>query len=166
MQPRPLLRERGRGVDSVRLRHVQTKRSQARTPTRIRVCRVLPFFCIDVHDPISLASLERSSRWVSGSLRNVAAARCGLCFLRPQYQRITGRSVSANVIFWRSPDCELTADAPSSRSGCWVHWIRGGLAGNQARAAAKREVFESPLNENDHAALKFHNVNQVHKEPD
>src|SRR6266850_5061949 len=166
MQPRPLLRERGRGVDSVRLRHVQTKRSQARTPTRIRVCRVLPSFCIDAHDPISLASLGRCSRWVSGFLRNVAAARRGLCFLRPQYQRIPGRSVSAAVIFWWSPDCELTADATSPCSGCRVHWIRGRLAGNQARAAAEREVFKSPLNENNHAALKFHNVDQVDKEPD
>src|SRR6267143_4691158 len=58
------------------------------------------------------------------------------------------------------------ADAPSSCSGCRVRWIRGGLAGNQAGAAAKREVFESPLNENDHAALKFYNVDQVDKEPD
>src|SRR6266404_931377 len=57
-------------------------------------------------------------------------------------------------------------DAASSYSGCRIHWIRGRLAGNQAGAAAKREVFKSPLNENNHAALKFHNVDQVDEEPD
>jgi hypothetical protein len=81
-------------------------------PTRIRVCGVLSFSCIDVHDPISLASLGRSSRWVSGFLRNVAAARCSLCFLRPQYQRITGRSVSAAVICRERSDLQLSCGRP------------------------------------------------------
>jgi len=52
-------------------------------PTRIRVCGVLSFSCIDVHDPISLASLGRSSRWVSGFLRNVAALGVAYVFCDP-----------------------------------------------------------------------------------
>jgi hypothetical protein len=47
-----------------------------------------------------------------------------------------------------------------------VNGIRGGFAGDQARAAAEREVFESPLNEDEHATLKLDDVNEVDKEPD
>src|SRR5882724_899006 len=72
-------------------------------------------------------------------------------------------AASSAVIRWRGLTCNLAADAPGSRSCRWVHWIRSTLAGNQARAAAKRYIFESPLNENDHAALKLDNVNQMYE---
>src|SRR5882724_5885083 len=72
-------------------------------------------------------------------------------------------ATSSAVIRWRRPICNLAAYAAGPCSGCRVHWIRGGLAGNEARAAAECEVFESPLNENDHAALKLDNVNQMYE---
>src|SRR6267378_6591919 len=43
--------------------------------------------------------------------------------------------------------------------------IGGRFAGDQAGAAAEREIFESPLNENDHAALKLDDVDEVDEEP-
>src|SRR5258708_29986457 len=48
---------------------------------------------------------------------------------------------------------------------CLVEGIRGGFAGDQARAAAEGQVFESPLNEHENAALKLHDVDQVDEEP-
>src|SRR5580693_5539516 len=59
----------------------------------------------------------------------------------------------------------LTSVAIVTHRACLVDRISGGLAGDQARAAAKREVFESPLYENADAALKLHDVNQVDEEP-
>jgi hypothetical protein len=40
------------------------------------------------------------------------------------------------------------------------------LSRNQPRAATKRQILESPLNENENAALKLHDVHQVDKQPD
>src|SRR5437899_422041 len=48
---------------------------------------------------------------------------------------------------------------------CLLDRIRGSFAGDQARATAEGQVFKSPLNENDDAALKLHDVNQVDEEP-
>src|SRR6266700_7905913 len=48
---------------------------------------------------------------------------------------------------------------------CLIHGIRGGFAGDQARAGAEREIFESPLNEHENAALKLHDIDQVDEEP-
>src|SRR5277367_7075701 len=44
--------------------------------------------------------------------------------------------------------------------------IGGGHAGNEAGAAAEGEIFESPLNEDNDAALKFDDVHQMDEEPD
>src|SRR2546429_1065753 len=42
---------------------------------------------------------------------------------------------------------------------CWLNRICGSFAGDQARATAEGQVFKSPLDENDDAALKLHSVN-------
>src|SRR5229473_3167849 len=44
--------------------------------------------------------------------------------------------------------------------------IAFGGAGNQARAAAKREIFESPLNKDEHATLELDDIHQVNEQPD
>src|SRR5882762_7626112 len=59
----------------------------------------------------------------------------------------------------------LAAVALATHRPCLVDRISGSLAGDQARAAAEREVFESPLYEDADAALKLHDVNQVDEEP-
>src|SRR5882724_8458639 len=43
--------------------------------------------------------------------------------------------------------------------------VRGGFAGDQASAETEGQKLESPLNENQDAALKLHDVNQVDKQP-
>src|SRR5229473_2501007 len=43
--------------------------------------------------------------------------------------------------------------------------LRGCIAGDQAGTAAEGQVFESPLNKNDDAALKLHDINQVDEKP-
>src|SRR6266849_5769966 len=43
--------------------------------------------------------------------------------------------------------------------------VGSGDAGDQACAAAEREIFETPLNENDDAALKLNYIDQVDEEP-
>src|ERR1700719_482740 len=71
----------------------------------------------------------------------------------------------SNLTARRSFVSSLTSVALVTHHGCLVDRVSGGLAGDQARAAAKREVFESPLYENADAALKLHDVNQVDEEP-
>jgi hypothetical protein len=53
-----------------------------------------------------------SPRWSVPRGGLVAAARCSLCFLRPQYQGITGRSVSAAVICREKSDLQLSCGRP------------------------------------------------------
>src|SRR5216684_7979481 len=43
--------------------------------------------------------------------------------------------------------------------------FRGIIAGDQAGAAAEGQIFESPLNENQDAALKLYDINQVDEKP-
>ena len=43
--------------------------------------------------------------------------------------------------------------------------VGGCIAGDQAGAAAERRVFKATLNENEDAASKLNNVNQVDEEP-
>jgi len=50
-----------------------------------------------------------------------------------------------------------------------MSWRRGvgrEFAGDQAGAAAKGEIEEAPLDEDDDAALEFDDVDQVDEEPD
>src|SRR6266849_7487383 len=41
-----------------------------------------------------------------------------------------------------------------------------GRAGNQARAAAKRQILESPLHKDEHATLELDDIHQVNEQPD
>src|SRR5438876_206358 len=52
-----------------------------------------------------------------------------------------------------------------SHRRCLLNGIRGGFAGDQARSAAKRQIFESPLDEYENAALKLNDIDQVDEQP-
>src|SRR5262252_8195867 len=49
-------------------------------------------------------------------------------------------------------------------------WLGHGVccrgAGNQPRAPAERQILESPLNKDLHAALELHDVHQMDEQPD
>src|SRR6266404_304568 len=83
---------------------------------------------------------------------------------QPSYSNLAG---GRSVHF--TPSAPLPALAVRPRPFSSGAALRGRIcrsfAGDQARATAEGQVFESPLNENDDATLKLHNVNQVNEEP-
>src|SRR2546427_1585658 len=74
-----------------------------------------------------------------------------------------GRSGNLATTTWNA--ASLAPVAGVARRRRFFDRIRGGFAGDQTGAAAKGQILESPLNENEDAALKFHNVDQVDEEP-
>src|ERR1700674_3709834 len=86
--------------------------------------------------------------------------------VRLHHRGIRGRSTSLSRAFWAKWSRRfLAAVAPVAHRTCLIDRISSSFAGDQASAAAERQVLESPLNENDDAALKLHDVNQVDEEP-
>src|ERR1700738_1895111 len=57
------------------------------------------------------------------------------------------------------------ASRSSTRSGSRLD-VAFGRTGNEARTAAKGQIFKSPLHEDQHATLKLDDVHQVNKQPD
>src|SRR5258707_8824862 len=55
---------------------------------------------------------------------------------------------------------------PRLQGRLWSGWVGREFAGDQAGAAAKGEIEEAPLDEDDDAALEFDDVDQVDEEPD
>src|SRR5215471_438824 len=66
----------------------------------------------------------------------------------------------------------MTEGAPSVlffvhvEAGAWREGVGDGFTGDEARAAAEGEVFETPLNENLNATLKLNEVHEMDEEPD